>query len=149
MTRTSPTFFSADQSCQLRDAFAAFAQKAKSLPKAALGPLLHAVGVNAVPWEVQDMEHDIGESFDIDVFRYLVYRASRGSDPELELSSAVSLFDREGNGTMSEADFRSILAGLKDPYTPAQIYEVINLAGFNAENPTVDRGAFVKALMEL
>jgi Ca2+-binding EF-hand superfamily protein len=149
MTATSATSFSSDQIDLLKEAFRAYGQKSRSIPKASLGPLLHAVGVNALPWEVQDIEQDIGDSFDFDTFLYLVYRLSRGTDPALELTEAIRLFDRQGEGQVKEEDFRSILASLKDPYTPAQVDLVVALVGFNEKVTTIDREAFVKALLEL
>jgi Ca2+-binding EF-hand superfamily protein len=95
------------------------------------------------------MEQDIGDSFDFDAFLYLVFRSSRGTDPALDLAEAIRLFDRQGDGQVKEEDFRSILASLKDPYTPAQIDEAVGLVGFNEKVTTIDREAFVKALLEL
>jgi Ca2+-binding EF-hand superfamily protein len=122
--------------------------KARYLPKAVLGPLLHAVGVNSLPWEVQDMEQDIEETFDFDTFKYLVYRASRGTDPTVELLNAIRLFDGEGNGTVNKSDICSILTSLSDPYTPAEIEEVLGLLTFD-EGGNVDCKSLVDVLLAL
>jgi Ca2+-binding EF-hand superfamily protein len=142
------TAFTPAQAKNLRTAFAAYSGISGFVPKALLGTLIRSVGVNALPWEIQDMEADVGDEFDIDTFFYLVYCASRGTDPEVELQNAVRLFDADGTGKVSAAVVRRILTSLKDPYTPAQIDEVLDQAEWD-DDGFADTKAFVRVLLNL
>jgi Ca2+-binding EF-hand superfamily protein len=140
--------FSTDQLKDLETAFQAFAKDGRA-PTPSLNELIHSVGVNATPEEVQDMELDIAaDEFDYDTFVYLVYRAARANNTEAGLVRALRVFDEDGSGKVNKAVIQRILTNLKDPYSPGQVDEVLKLVSFD-EDGSIECTEFVKVLLGL
>jgi Ca2+-binding EF-hand superfamily protein len=118
------------QIAEYREAFHIFDEdNDRHITATELGAVMRALGQNPTTREIEewiqrmDTTHTGLVSFEM--FLQLMSRHLREANPQDEITDAFRVFDREGNGKMSVAEFTHILKDLGDPLSAKAIDEMI------------------------
>ena len=143
----SEQIVTAEQLERLHNAFDAFDDNNDGMiDPPILVKALRAVGFNPTPEEVEDMEEDVGSKpISFSTFMYIVYHHSRYVDVEQELINAFRVFDKDKKGRLPVATVKAILQNTRQPFTEAQIDDILEHA--TVRNGLVDYTNLVKVIL--
>ena len=115
-----------------------------------LGDIMKNLGQTPSEAEMQDMinEVDIDGNGTIDFKEFLVLmaRKMRDNDSEEELIEAFKVFDRDGNGLISNVELQHVMTSLGENVTMDEVDEMIKEADLDGDG-YINYEEFVKMIM--
>ncbi|POS81320.1 calmodulin [Diaporthe helianthi] len=119
------------------------------ITKDELGTIMRSLGLNPTDGELQDMvdEVDVDKNGTIDFKEFLALMSHKVQDvdPEQELREAFKVFDRDGTGTISKDELRSVMKSIGESLTEAEIDEMLHFADSDGSG-TIDFNEFVQIM---
>jgi len=100
-----------------------------------LGNALRSLGKNPTNAELKALRDEIGaKDFDLNTFK-AVYRKpiKTPSEQQKEMIDAFKALDKEGNGTIQEAELRQLLLNLGDSLTSPEVEELMKEVSVSAD----------------
>ena len=140
-----------EQIAEFKEAFALFDKDGDgTITTKELGTAMRSLGQNPTEAELQDMinEVDADENGTIDFpgVLSLMARKMKDADIEEELTEAFKVFDRDGNGFISDAELRHVTTILGEKLTDEEVDEIIREADVEGDDQINDE-EFVKMMM--
>jgi calmodulin len=119
-----------DQIAEYREAFHIFDEDNDGhITPTELGAVMRALGQNPTTHDIDEWMRrmDISRTglVSFEAFLQLMGRHMREANPQDEITDAFRVFDREGNGKITVAEFTHILKDLGDPLSAKAINEMI------------------------
>ena len=101
-----------------------------------LGALLRSVGHAPTPTELMRIirEVDTDCSGQIEFEEFLVMIASKDKNCDDEIEAAFKLFDKDGDGFISEDELRDVMVSVGENLTDAQIKGMMAVADIDGDN---------------
>lgn len=112
-----------------------------------LGVVLRTMGLNPTEEEVNDMINEVdgdgSGAIDFEEFVELMSKKVAREDSEQDdLKEAFKVFDRNGDGTVSRAEFRHVMTSLGEALTDQEVDEMIGEADLDGDG-NIDYSEFV------
>ena len=102
-----------------------------------LGVVLKSLGQNPTEAELLDLisevDADGSGTIDFDEFLVMMSRNARDMDSEEEIREAFRVFDKEGNGFISEAELRTVTTNLGLKLTDEELEEMVREADLDGD----------------
>ncbi|KAL2270086.1 hypothetical protein VTJ83DRAFT_2270 [Remersonia thermophila] len=102
-----------------------------------LGEVMRELGLNPTASELRDLVNEADLNNDgvisFEEFLALMSHSANEQDAEQELLNAFKTFDKDGSGTISTEELRSVLKSLGENLTDAELDEMIKLADHNGD----------------
>jgi len=139
------------QIAEFKEAFSLFDQDGNgTIATEELGAVMRSLGQNPTEAEPQDMINEVDAdgngTIDFPEFLSLTARKMRDTDTEEELIEAFKVFDRDGNGLISEAELRHVMTNLGEKLTDEEVHEMIHEADVDGDGQ-INYEEFVKVMM--
>jgi calmodulin len=97
-----------------------------------LGTVMRSLGQNPTEGELQDMVNEVDANgdgtIDFPEFLTMMARKMRDTDSEEEIKEAFKVFDKDGNGCISAAELRHVMANLGEKLSDNEVDEMIREA---------------------
>ncbi|EFA86013.1 essential myosin light chain [Heterostelium album PN500] len=115
-----------------------------------LGPCLRSLGKSPTNADLEAIKADLGNprDFDIPTIKSILAKKSvrAPADQQKEMLDAFKALDKEGHGSIQEAELRQILTTLGDYLTTAEVEEVMKEVNVNTDGG-IDYSKFVEMLV--
>ncbi|XP_059170772.1 calmodulin-A-like [Physella acuta] len=102
-----------------------------------LGKVMRALGQTPSETELKDMINDVDSdrngTIEFQEFLVMMSRQMTSGDKEEEMREAFRVFDRDGNGYISAAELRQVMANLGEKLTDAEVDEMIREADMDGD----------------
>jgi calmodulin len=102
-----------------------------------LGDVMKALGVDQTQDELQEMVNEVDSNnkgkIEFKEFLQLFARKLKGNKSEDELMEAFKLYDKDGNGSVSAAEFRHVMTTMGEKLTEEEVEEMIINADMNGD----------------
>jgi calmodulin len=116
---------SSDKVAQITDAFNQMASGG-SVESKQLNKLFRAVGLNPTEAEVAEWKKEAGSSCDQDKFIAIATKKFEESDDSTdEIVDSFAVFDKDGEGFISEVEFKHILTTMGEALSEKELAEVL------------------------
>ena len=127
-----------DQISEFKEAFSLFDKEGDgTITTKELGTVMRSLGQNPTEAELQDMinEMDANDYGTIDFPEFLTMMARKmmDTDTEEEIREAFRVFDKDGNGFISAAELRHVMANLGEKLTDEEVDEMIREADLDGD----------------
>ncbi|EKX47820.1 hypothetical protein GUITHDRAFT_86224 [Guillardia theta CCMP2712] len=141
---------------QWREAFSCFADPhlppgQGTINTRELGQLIRALGKNPSQDEMTNLLREVdpnGEgNIDFNAFCNVMARPFRQPETEAELLESFRAFDRDGSGTISTQEFRTVMRNFGEPLTDDEVDEILKAAeACEVQKGVLDYRRFAKVL---
>merc|ERR1719445_2371175 len=127
-----------EQIAEFKEAFSLFDKDGDgTITTKELGTVMRSLGQNPTEAELQDMinEVDAGGNGTIDFpeFLTMMARKMKDTDSEEEIREAFRVFDKDGNGFISEEEIRHVMTNLGEKLTDEEVDEMIREADIDGD----------------
>ncbi|ORX41142.1 hypothetical protein BD324DRAFT_44140 [Kockovaella imperatae] len=133
---------------EYREAFALFDKRGTGqLPKETLGELLRSLGQNPTQAEVQQLQGQVGNTFDYDHFLQILNRPDgwKPAGTADEFIKGFQVFDKAGNGFIGAGELRYVLTQLGEKMSDEEVDEL--LKGFQVQDGQINYHSFVRSIL--
>ena len=114
-----------EKKAEMVDTFNQYA-KGGSLEAKKVGMVMRAVGLNPTEAQVAEWKKEAGSSLDQDKFIAMATKKFQESnDSADEIVDSFSVFDKDGNGYISAAEFKHVLTNMGEALSEKEISEVM------------------------
>lgn len=143
--------FTEDQLEEFRDSFNLFDKENDNrIHVKDLGTVLRSLGLHPTEAELTDLlgtiETEGTGKIEFADFCGILARVIKESDPETELTEAFKVFDKDGSGTISNAELRKIMTTYGETLTDEEVDEMIKDADTDGDG-VVDYAEFVSIVV--
>ena len=111
---------------------------------------MRALGANPTEAELQKMINEVDQNgsgkIEFKEFLELIAKKMKDIDTEEDLIEAFKVFDKDGNGVISESELKHILTTLGERLTEEEAYEMIKEADMDKDG-FINYHEFVKIMM--
>ncbi|KAF9962718.1 hypothetical protein BGZ70_007953 [Mortierella alpina] len=140
------------QLAELREAFSLFDKDGDGvISTAELGTVMHSLGQKPTEVDLQDMVNEVDAdgsgTIDVPEFMTMMARKMVDTDPEEEIREAFKVFDKDGNGLISSAALRHVIANLDKQLTDQEVNEIIQGADVNGDGQ-ISYKEFVRMMLD-
>jgi calmodulin len=142
-----------EQIAECKEAFALFDKDGDGIVTIQeLGTVMRSLGQNPTEAELQDIiiqvdgTGTLDGTLDLSEFLDLMARRIKDTEPGEELRDAFKVFDTDGNGFISPAELRHVMASQGDPVTDEEVEDMIRQADTDGDGQ-VNYAEFVKMVM--
>ena len=111
----------------ISNAFKAYAKGGSLDVKKQLGLMVRAVGLNPTEAQLADWKREAGSSLDESAFKsFCIKKFEKSKDCVDDIIDAFSVFDKDGEGLITAAEFRHILVNMGESLSDKELAEVMN-----------------------
>ena len=111
----------------ISNAFKAYAKGGSLDVKKQLGMMVRAVGLNPTEAQLADWKKEAGSSLDESAFAsFCIKKFEKSKDCVDDIIDAFSVFDKDGEGLITAAEFRHILVNMGESLSDKELAEVMN-----------------------
>mmetsp|Transcript_35982 Transcript_35982/g.32366 ORF Transcript_35982/g.32366 Transcript_35982/m.32366 type:complete len:176 (+) Transcript_35982:567-1094(+) len=115
-----------------------------------LNTIMRSLGQNPTDAEIEDMINEVDAdgngTIDFPEFLGLMSRKMKDCDSEEEITEAFRVFDKEGNGYISSAELKHVMANLGEKLTDEEVDEMVREADVDGDGQ-INYEEFVKMMM--
>ncbi|KAK2182462.1 hypothetical protein NP493_353g05007 [Ridgeia piscesae] len=98
---------------------------------------MRSLGQNPTEAELQDMINEVdfdgNGTIDFDEFLTMMAKKMKSTDTEDEMKEAFKVFDKDGDGFISAAELRHVMANLGEKLTDDEVEEMIREADLDGD----------------
>jgi len=122
--------FDEETLAELREGFALASKGKPSVGLKELCSLMHWLGQNPTPQELQDMVNAHGSGGQLTQEQFIRSMTSKLADTKSseDIVQAFSVFDKDGRGYISASDLRHVLTGMGDRLDEEQVEQMLHAA---------------------
>lgn len=127
-----------DQIQEFREAFSLFDKDGDGkITRQELGTVMKSLGQKPTDNELKDMINEVdidgNETIDFQEFLTMMANKIKDGDQEEELREAFRVFDKDGNGLISAAELKFVMANLGEKLTDDEVDEMIKEADLDGD----------------
>jgi len=127
-----------EQKEEMREAFSLFdSDNSGSITVEELAKVMKNLGQASTPEEIKTMINEVDENndgeIDFDEFLEMMSKKMAGVDPMEEMREAFNVFDKDGSGTISTSELKSVMKSLNEDLNDEQIKEMIKEADVDGD----------------
>ena len=139
-----------EQIAEFREAFRMFDKDGSgSITSAELGNVMKSLGQNPDCGEldeyIKQVDTDGNGTISFQEFCEMMAKQIKESDPEEEMVAAFKVFDKNGDGKISRAEFGQVMENLGEKLTKEELDDLIGESDLNNDGQ-VDYNEFVKMM---
>lgn len=143
--------FDEETLAEIKEGWTAVAKSKTQIGLKDLLALLHWLGQNPTPQELQEMMNTHGTAGMITLDQFVKGMTSKLADAKStdDVVQAFSVFDKDGRGFVSASDLRHVLTSMGDRLDEEQVEEMLRHAmGRNQGEGQLNYVAFVKTVLD-
>ena len=127
-----------EQIAEFKEAFSLFDKDGDgTITTKELGTVMRSLGQNPTEGELQDMINEVDAdgncTIDFPEFLTMMARKTKEADTEKEIREAFKVFDKDGNGLISESELRQVMVNLGEKLTDEEVDEMIREADIDGD----------------
>ncbi|KAF1796263.1 putative calmodulin [Mucor lusitanicus] len=135
---------------ETREAFMLFDKDSNgTIDTSELGAVMRSLNMNPTDTELKDMINEVdgngNGSIEFEEFVAMLSRKRRGSEIQEEIKETFRVFDRDGNGYISESELRHIMASVGEKLTEDELNVMLREADVDGDGQ-INYEEFVKML---